>query len=665
MFLVVAILMLVSTVFAIERSEIPDKYKWKPDHIYASVDEWQKDFDFLASKIDELVAYKGTFAGAYVPVEKASERVTVLGGEGAEASDKQEMVWVDATDPVGSLIAYNKLSEEVWPVLEKLWVYVMFNYHVDLSSSDWAGKQQQIQMLYIGMNQKLAWETPELLMIPERTMMKYIDENPELEDYRKTYEDMYLQQEHVLSEQEEEIIAQSYNITGTASDVFGKLTDVDMKFGTITGEEGEEIEVTDSGWNSWRVSQNRDIREAYFKKLWQGYDDFGTTLAALMNGNIKKNIYLANVRKYDNTLQAALSGGFIPEDVYINLVETTRSNLAPLHKYNEIRKRMLGVDHLRHWDYYVSLIDADEKRYTYEEGADMIIDYLKPLGKQYVKDIKIALNPENGWIDVYASDSKRGGAYSSSCYGVHPYMLYNFDFEKQLTLEDVSTVAHEVGHSMHTWYSETNQPLPNKDYAIFNAEVASTTNEAIFSSKLLDEARKAYKKAKKGEAKEAAKEHLINLLVTNLSAVRGTFYRQTMFATWEWEANKMGEEGQPLTKESLSQLYYDILQEFHGPVAEYEELSSISWARIPHFYRGYYVYTYATSYAAAVALATDILDKKKGARDHFIDYLKSGSSKHPVELLQDAGVDMATPAPVEALVAYFSAMVDELDELTK
>ncbi|MBU1652416.1 oligoendopeptidase F, partial [bacterium] len=446
LFALVAVLMISSVVLAADmpqRSDIPDEYKWKPEHIYASIDAWEADFSYLEGRLDEIVAYKGTFAGE------------------------------QATDPAKSLIAYNKLTEELMPIVEKLWVYVMYNYHVDLSNSDWAGMQQRIQTLYIDFSSRMAWYDPELLRIPQETMHRYIDKNPELEDYRKSYDDLYAQQAHVLTEAEEQIIALSYNITGTASDVFGKLTDVDMKFGSIDGEGDEKIEVTDSGWNSWRVDKNREIREAYFKKLWEGYQGMGTTLAALMNGNIKKNVYMQRARKYDNTLQAALDGNFIPEDVYINLVKTTRANLAPLHKYNEIRKRVLGVDHYRHWDYYVSLAEMPEERYEWNAGADMIFSALKkPLGKQYNKDIQIALDPKNGWVDVYANDNKRGGAYSSSCYGVHPYMLYNFDYNKGLTLEDVSTIAHEVGHAMHTWYSEKSQALPNKDYAIFNAEVA-------------------------------------------------------------------------------------------------------------------------------------------------------------------------------------------------
>ncbi|MBC8204517.1 oligoendopeptidase F [bacterium] len=623
-----------------ERSEIPEKYKWKPEHIYSSLEEWQKDFNFIKENLDKLAAFKGQFAGD------------------------------DAVNPAKSMIEFNKLAEQIEIKFEQVWVYVMYNYHVDMSNSEWGGREQQLRMLAVDYGQKLAWVNPEILLIPQEIMHKYIADNPELEPYRKSYDDLYAQQAHVLSEQEEEIIALSYNVTGVPSDVYSKLTDADMKFGYIVDENGDSVEVTDSGWVTWRTNKDRRVREDYFKNVWEQYQAFGTTMAALMNGNIMKDIYITKARKYDDCLQRALDGTFIPVEVYEKLVETTRKNAAPLHKYNEIRKRMLGVDHYRHWDYYVSISEGDEARYTWEEGVMMVADALKPLGKQFIHDITHGLNPNNGWVDIYANKNKRGGAYSSGCYGVHPFMLYNFDYEKGLSLEDVSTVAHEVGHSMHSYYSEKEQAIPNKDYAIFNAEVASTVNEAIMSAKLLEEARKEYKKAKKND-KEKARQKLIHILESNIDAIRQTFYRQTMFATWEWEAHKMGERSEPLTKESLSDLYYGLLKEFHGPAAEYEDLSAVSWARIPHFYRGFYVYTYATSYAASVAIARDIMaeykgdKKKKGCTEKYLKYLASGSSKHPVELLKNAGVDMATPAPVESLIAYFSEMVDELDMLTK
>lgn len=622
-----------------ERSQIPDQYKWKTEHIYATLDEWQKDFDALPSYLEKLVAFKGRFAGE------------------------------NATDPAAALIEYNRIAEEAWKTFEKVFTYIAYNSDVDLKNSEWSGRLQQVQMLAVDFGQQLAWVDPEILKIPQETMHQYIAQHPELESYRKIYDDLYAQQEHVLSESEERILALSGNITGTASEVYGKLTDVDMRWGFILDENGDSVEVNEASWVAWRSHPDRRVRRDFFHTLFSGYYNYGTTFAALMSGNVMKNVYLQRARKYDNTLQAALSSTFIPQEVYINLVETTRKSTAPLHKYNEVRKRMLGVDTLRHWDYYAGVVDLPEERFSWEQGVAMVTDALKPLGEQYVNDIQNGLNPGSGWVDVYTNKNKRGGAYSGGCYGVHPFMLYNFDYDKGLSLDDVSTVAHEVGHSMHSYYSERAQPFPLKDYAIFNAEVASTTNEAIMANKLLEQARKEYKNAK-GEAKAKAKQKLMALLENNISGARDTFYRQTMFATWEWEVNKMGENSQPITKEALDDLYLNLLKEYQGPVVEYTQESSAEWAYIPHFYRGYYVYTYATSYAAAIALANDIIaeykgDKsKKGARDRYLKYLASGSSKHPVELLKDAGVDMTTPAPIESFVKWFSAMVDELDQLS-
>ena len=456
--------------FAIERSDIPDKYKWKLTDIYPTIDDWQKDFDKLDAGIDQLAAFKGKFAGE------------------------------NAGNPAGSMVEYEKLSKEIGTIFEKVWIYVARNYHLNLTSSEWAGRLQQCQMMGVKYGEKLAWFEPEMLQIPQETMHKYIADNPELKDYKKSYDDLYAQQEHVLSEKEERILALSGNITGTSGDVYGKFTDADLKFKSIKNDKGEDIEVTDSGWVSWRTDKNRRIREEYFKSVWSTYDSYGTTLAALMNGNLKKDVYLAEASHYENTLQRALKGRFIPESVYINLVETTRKNAAPLHKYNEIRKRVLGLDHYRHWDYYVSIVEMEEEdRYTWEEGVDIVVDALKPMGEQYLADVTFALNPDNGWVDPYAHTAKRGGAYSGGCYTVHGFMLYNFDYEKGLTYNDVSTVCHEVGHSLHSRYSEVTQAYPNKDYAIFNAEVASTCNEAIMAMIHLEKARKEYKAVEKNK----------------------------------------------------------------------------------------------------------------------------------------------------------------------
>ena len=624
----------------IERKDIPELYRWDANDIYPGVEQWEADVKALRADIDKLAAFKGRFAGP------------------------------ETKDPAQSLIEFNTLMEVAAKKLDLVYSYVSYSHDVDLAAAEWSGREQTLVTLYTDFGQKLAWEEPELLLIPRETLLGWVDQHPELQPYRKEYEDMYALQEHTLSEPEERILALSGKITGTAANIFEKFTDVDMRYDSIRDENGNLMEVTDAGWTSWRVHQDRRVREDYFKSVWAQYDKYGNTFAEMMVGNVNKNMYLTKARKYKNTLDRALSPSFIPTDVYVNLVSTTRKNTAPLHKYDAIRKRMLKVDHYRHWDYYVSLVKEDESRFTWEQGVDKVKEALVPLGPQFINDIGVALDPQNGGVDPYASQGKRGGAYCGSAYGVHPYMLYNFDYEKGLTLDDVSTVAHEVGHAMHTLYSEKNQPWPTHEYATFNAEVASTTQETLMAMKLLDEARETYKNAK-GAERDAAKQRLIYLLEQSCNGCRDTYYRQVMFATWEWEAHKLGEEGKPMTKDSFCELYSNLLKEWHGPAAEYEAISGITWAQVPHFYRGYYVYAYATSYAAAVALARDIRAeangdaKHKGATKKFLNYLKSGSSKHPVELLKDAGVDMTTPQPIESFIAYFSDLVNELDKLTK
>jgi len=626
--------------FAVERSRIDDRYQWKPEHIFATLADWEAALRHVRFGLDSLAAFKGSFAGE------------------------------NAADPAPRLIAFNLLNERISILLEQVEAYCSYHFHVDMSNPAWVGRDQQVQDLYVLQQEKLAWLHPELLRIPQATLMGWVDQSPALQPYRKTYEDMYLLQEHVLSEPEEHILALAGNITGSAADVYSKMTNVDMRWGRIVDENGDTVQVTDEGWTGWRYHPDRRVREAYFNALFSGYRDYENTIAALMATNLKKNVFLARSRKFDNTLQAALTSVFVPEQVYVNLVQTTRTHAAPFHQYEAVRKRVLGFDTCYHWDYYVSLATENEARYTWEQAAAMVEEGLKPLGQQYVADVTHGLDARSGWVDVYANDNKRGGAYSSSTYGVHPYMLFNFDFARGMTLEDVATVAHEVGHSMHTYYSEKNQPFPNKNYAYFNAEVASTTNETIMSMKLLDEARAAYRKAK-GKAKETAKQHLIYLLDGNIAAARGSFVRQTVFAAWEWEAQKMAERGEPVTAETLSKLYGDLLTEYYGPATTYGDLSHHEWSRIPHFYRGYYVYQYATSYAAAVALANDIRAEaagdrsKKGATARYLNFLKSGSAKHPVELLKDAGVDMTTPAPILSCLDYVAALVDELDRLTR
>ena len=395
--LVIVLLMLTGASRAIERSRISDLYKWKPQDIYPSAEKWEADVKAIRANLDKLAAFRGQFAGP------------------------------EAKDPIGSLISFNRLSEETGQKLDLTDGYVSYSFDVNLGDQTWAGREQTLMDVYSEFGQKLAWEEPELLQIPRDTLMKWVDANKELQPYRKPYEDLYALAEHTLSEPEERVLALSSKLDGVPSKVFGKLTDVDMRYDSIRDENGQRVEVTDAGWTSWRIHQDRRVREDYFKSVWAQYDKYGNTFAEIMAGNINKDIFLTKARKYQSTLDRAMSQTFIPEAVYTNLVSTTRQNTAPFHRYDAIRKRLLKVDHYRHWDYYVSLVPEDETRYAWEQGVAMVQDALKPLGAQYVKDIGIALDPKNGSVDPYASQGKRGGAYSGGAYHVHPFMLFNFD----------------------------------------------------------------------------------------------------------------------------------------------------------------------------------------------------------------------------------------------
>ncbi len=621
-----------------DRAKMNPDYQWRPEHIYPTVDAWQKDLAVIRSGLPKLAAYRGHFAKKL------------------------------AKEAIKDLLAYNKLSKDLSIRMERAVNYVQ--YHVDVAMNDaiWNGRRQEIEQIAIDFSQKTAWLEPELLEIPRETLVGWTNQNQELAPYRKTYEDMYTLRAHSLSTPEEELLALAGTVVATPSDVFEVLTTVDLDYGMINDENDKPIKVSDAGWVSFRTNKNRAVRENYFNALWAQYKKHENTFAAVMKGNIQKDLFLAKARHFPTTLDQALTLNHIPTSVYENLISTTRKNLAPLHRLDALRKRVLGIDHYRHWDYYVNFAKAAEKRVSWEDAVSQVKNSLAPLGTTYLKDLEHALNAKNGWVDVYENQAKRSGAYSSSTYGIHPYMLYNFDSQRGLTLDDVSTVAHEVGHTLHSYYSEKGQPWPNQNYAIFNAEVASTTNETLFAIKLLDDARAAYAKAP-SDAKERTRENLIALLEQNIKTGRDTFFRQAMFATWEWEAHKMAEAGKPLTAESFSKLYGDLLKEWHGEAAEYGELSSVSWAMIPHFYNAYYVYSYATSYAAAVSLAQDIRAEamgnpdKKGATARFLAYLASGSSKHPVELLKDGGVDMTSPAPIEAFIKYWTGLVVELESL--
>ena len=628
--------------YALDRSAIPDKYKWKTEHIFPSVEAWQNAMQSVRADIDSQASYQGTLTAR-------------RGVEGAQ-----------------NLIAYNRLSEKNTVALSRISSYAVLNYMVSIEDPVWSSRFQQASDLSVYASEKLAWQDPELLKIPKDTLLKWTNEYPELKAYRQRYENLFALQAHTLSEPEEHILALAGNITGSTEDIFTKLVNVDMDFPTIVDDKGDSISTNYAGWReSWRAHPNRRVREDYSHAVFRKYDRYGNSFAAMIAAQYKKDVFLAKARKYDNTLQAALMPSFIPEEVYLNLIQTIHAHLEPLHKYEAIRKRVLGVEHYTLWDDFVGLAPVGENKCrTWEDGVAIVTDALKPLGEKYDSDLVRVLDPAEGWVDPFTNPGKLAGAWSHAVPDASSYMLFNFDYEKDLSSEQVSTIAHEAGHTLNANYVQQNQPIPLRDGNTLTGEIPSTINEVFLSMKLLDDARSAYQRAT-GKEKERERQKLISLLDSELNSGREGIFREVMFAEWELKAHKLAEEGKPITQENLCELWADLAAQFYGPVVEHDKLSNMFWAAYPHFYMGYYVYSYAVGGIASYALAHNIRAEfsgdraKRGSTERYLNFLKAGSTKHPVELLQDAGVDMTTPAPIEEYIKYFSSLVDELDQLTQ
>jgi oligoendopeptidase F len=621
--------------FALDRAAIPEKYKWRSDYYYPTVDAWQSAMDSVRADLTQMEAYNGKLSSPQ------------------------------------ALMAFNLLNEQSSIILSRVIYYAYNNYEADMSDPVWTGWRDQAFGLGSEYGQRMTWVESEMLSIPRDTLLSWTERYPALKPYQKSYADMFTLKAHALSEPEERIIALAGDLAGGPNEIFTQMTSVDMDYPVIRTAKGDSVQTRSSGWReTCRSNPDRQYREDYYKAVFGRFHTFANTFAASIAQQYKTDVFFARAKKYDNTLQANLAPTFVPEEVYTNLIASTRANLAPLHKYEAIRKRVLGVDHYRMWDDFVSLAPAEDKRCSWEGAAEIVVKAVQPLGKDYVARAKVMLDPANRMVDPYTSPNKIGGGWSHNSLAEPARMIFNFDYEKGLSAEAVTTVAHETGHSVCADLTLANQPVIYREDPSLTSEIPSTTNETLLSHSLINEARADYQKAT-GAKKEAARQRLVYRLDQALIKGRDAFFREVMFAAWELEAHKLAEKGEPINRENLSGLYGDLLKEFYGPALEADDLATIYWAAYPHFYLGYYVYAYAVGEASAVALGTAIRaeydgDKSfKGATERYLNYLKAGTSKHPIELLRDAGVDMATSAPIEAYIKHFSRLVDELDALTK
>ena len=547
------------------------------------------------------------------------------------------------TESADTLLAAFQKRDDIWRRLEKIYVYARMRRDENNAETKYQAMADQCNSVIAAVSASMAFFTPELLSASEETILAYIDAAPGLEIYRFAICDTMRQKAHILTQAEENILAQMSEITGATNDIFTMLNNADIKFGTIIDEDGDETEVTHGNFIKFMESHDRDVRKNAYNAVYDAYKELINTIASAYNYNTKTDVVSARIRKYESARAAALSRDNIPAEVYDNLVAEVHKNLPAMHRYVELRKKLLGVDKLYMYDMYVPLIKLPETSVSFEEGLDIMRNALQPLGEEYLTKMNKGI--EEGWIDVYENKGKTSGAYSFGCYDSYPYILLNYTD----TLKDVFTIIHEMGHSMHSRYTRDEQPYIYGSHSIFTAEVASTVNESLLMQHLL-----------RTEDEKEMRKYLLNM---HLEEFRTTLFRQTMFAEFEDITHKAIESGETLTAEWMCQQYEDLNAQYYGSAVEKDDVIRYEWARIPHFYNAFYVYKYATGYSAATAISKKILTEGKPAAQDYIRFLKTGESDHPIELLKIAGVDMSSPLPVQQAMETFNQLLDEFESL--
>jgi oligoendopeptidase F len=597
-----------------ERTDIEEKYKWNLEDIYPSPEAWEKSFADLTPRVNALESRAGK-----------------------------------ATASAGALLAFLREEEAVSKELGRLCVYAHMKSHEDLRVTRHQELADRAENLSMRHSAAVSFFQPEILALPEGQIEKYVAENEELALYCFYFLEILREKEHVLSRREEELLAQTQEIGSVAQNAFTMLTDADMKFPTIQDENGQDVELTEERYYKLSRSKDRSVRKAAFEGIHNTYAVYKNAIGALYAGSVKKDLFYAKARHYSSSLESALFSDNVPEAVYDNVVNTANAHAPLLHDYMTLRARVLGLEALRFYDLNVPLSEEPLTCIPYEEALEMAAAALSPLGEDYGAVLRRGFTER--WIDVYENQGKRKGAYSWGSYGTRPYVLLNYNG----TLRDVFTIVHEMGHSLHSWYSHGTQPQVYADYTILLAEVASTTNEALLLEHLLRECES------KPEAQRLAERKW--LLTHYLDMMRTTFFRQAMFAEFERETHRRAEAGEPLAPERLQELWGELCAKYHGPAVILNDPIRMEWARIPHFYSAFYVYKYVTGFTAAGAFARAILCGEDGARQRYLDFLKSGASGFSLDILKKAGVDLKSPEPFEHTMATFREKLAEAKEL--
>jgi oligoendopeptidase F len=592
------------------RKEINEKYKWNLGDIYKSDDEWENDFAWVEKQVEGFKNFEGKLHHSADILEKC--------------------------------FSYN---DAVGIKIERLYLYAMLSKDSDMRISTYQAMDDRIGTLYSKVNAASSFINPELLNIPDEKLMEMIKSNNELQVYEHAIKDLLRTKEHTLTKSEEQILALSSEISQTPYNTYSMFTNADLKLPEVIDDEGNKTIVSHAKFYSAIYSKDRSYRERAFKGYLNAYIDYINTFTTLFNGNLKSNIFYANTRKYDSTRAAALDKNNIPSTVYDKLVESVNQNFAPLHRWAGLKKKLLGIDELYPFDVYVTVFNnVKEKKYSYDEAVKIVLASLQIMDDDYLNSLKTAF--EKRWVDVYETQAKKSGAYSSgTTYGVHPYVLLNWTD----LLNDLFTLTHEMGHNMHSYYTGNTQPFPYANYSIFLAEVASTFNESLLLDYLIENAK--------------SKEEKLFLLEKYLNNITATFYRQVMFAEYEKIVYDKTENGEALTADSLCKLYKEVYQKYWGPEMVVLKEEEYTWARIPHFYYNFYVYQYATGFAASEVLAKKVKTEGRDAVQKYINFLKAGSSDYPINILNAAGVDMNSAEPVNAVSEKMNKILDEMEGL--
>lgn len=591
----------------LKREDVKKEDTWAIEDLYASDELWEEDFKKIAKYGDKIAQYQGKLM-----------------------------------DNANNLYEYLQLADEIDILIDNVYSYANRRGDEDTRNSKYQAMVGRAYSEVVAIESKMSFFEPELLAADDEQLEQFYKEKPELELYRKLIDNIKRKTAHILSPEEEKIIALAGDIQGSPMNINSMLTYADMKFPSIKGANGEEIKVTEGSFRMLLDSKDENIRKAAFESLYHTYESYKNTSAAILNAQVKQLVFNAKARHYNSTLEAALDETNVPVSVYKNLIEAVHDNMDYMYKYVKLRKKLLKKDELHMYDLYTSIVPTADKEIPFEESKQTVLEAVKPLGEEYQAILKNGF--DNRWIDVYENEGKRSGAYSAGAL-VHPFVLLNY----KEGIKSQFTLAHEMGHALHSYYSNHTQPTCYRHYKIFVAEVASTCNEALLMEHLL---------SKTSDKLERA--YLINYF---LEQFRTTIYRQTMFAEFELKINEMVESGKPLTADNLCELYRNLNIEYYGEDIIVDHEIDMEWARIPHFYYNFYVFQYATGYSAAIALSRKILKEGDSAVKDYIDFLKGGCSKSPIDLLKGAGVDMTTKQPVNEALKLFNELIDELDEL--